>query len=107
METINLNSEVVKEEKTPKKVDWNAYVEKELPNWHFKYKRVALDYLFKYNPKSVILTDKPIRTSKSTVIVGGKDGIREFVSELEEKGYEKVFFRKFPTVGIMAIMEVK
>ena len=120
METINLDSEIeeeiefeledVEEEETvpePEKVDWSVFVDKEMPNWHPKFKRAAISYLLENNPKSVTLTDKPIASFSSVVIMGGKEGIREFIVNLEEEGYNKVTFNKFSGVGIFAIMEVK
>lgn len=109
METINLKSEVkVKEETKPKKVDWSAFIERKMPNWKPKYKRTALGYLNENNPKSVTLTDKPIKNLESTVIIGGGSGsIPEFVAKLEKEGYETKLFRKFFGLGFVAILEVK
>ena len=113
MQTIDLDSEIEEIEEEPKeeivpkkkKVDWKAYVENVMPSWHPKYKRIALSYLLENNPESVTLTDKPTKKLKSVVMIGG-GSVLDFATELERKGYNKVFFKKF-SMGSFAIMEVK
>ena len=113
VKTINLDSEIEeieeeqKEEIVPKKkkVDWKVYVENVMPSWNPKFKRIALNYLLENNPESVTLTDKPTKKLKSAVMIGG-ESVLDFVTDLERKGYNKVFFKKF-SMGSFAILEVK
>jgi hypothetical protein len=107
MKIIDIKSDIVKEEKPQRKVEWDKYIDKKLPNWHYKYKRAAYAYLLENNPKSVTLTDKPTKSLEKVVVVGGKEGIRNFINKLEKDGYTKLVFSKFPNVGIFSILEVK
>ena len=109
---VEVEEFVPKPKPKPKKVDWSAFIDKELPNWNPKFRGGALAYLNEKNPKSVTLTDKPTKNLKDVVIVGFKEGVLDFISELENKNYEKVLSKSFKTIrgnkiGVFSILEVK